>query len=460
MSTFASGFSCMSCGSTSRPVCSGMTMSSRITSGLSARAWKTASRALPASPTGSMSSSASSRSRRPAADDRVVVDDQDTDAHERAPRPRASCRRPGATRSRAGRRPGPAARACRSRPTPLRAHGSRVEAGSVVLDHRRHRGLASRERDADVVRVRVLDDVRQRLLHDPVERRSRPRSAAASRRAPSGSRPESPTARRTSSISRSSAGTRPKSSSTAGRSSTARRRTSWSALTTSSRSCARSARAGWSASASSSGFSPSRIEVSACPVSSWSSRASRWRSSSCACDDAAHRVARHPLRQLDRHGGAGGERLGEPQVVVGEARVGTLLVVDLEHADRLARGRSAAPTCRSGRRAAARPPGAPRDRRAPSRCARCAGAASTRRSSTRSGRCVVPSRSLGAGDGGEAQLVAAARKRERDDPRVEQLAQPRGRSRSSSRSRSVSVASAFPTSFSDWSWRDQRVDAS
>src|SRR5919197_580448 len=84
------------------------------------------------------------------------------------------------------------------------------------------------------------------------------------------------------SVSRSSAAARPKSSSTFGRSSTARRRTSWSVATTSSRSSATAARFSSFSSASSSGFRPSRIDVSAWPVSSWSSRASRRRSSSCA----------------------------------------------------------------------------------------------------------------------------------------------------------------------------------
>jgi hypothetical protein len=49
----------------SRPLSSGMTTSSKITSGFSARFWKIASRAVPASPTGSTSSSASSTSRSP-----------------------------------------------------------------------------------------------------------------------------------------------------------------------------------------------------------------------------------------------------------------------------------------------------------------------------------------------------------------------------------------------------------
>ena len=66
---------------------------------------------------------------------------------------------------------------------------------------------------------------------------------------------------------------------------------------------------------------------------------------------------------------------------------------------------------------------------------------------------------LGAGDGGEAQLAAPDRERERDDPCIEQLPQP-AHDEIEQPSRSVSVASAFPTSFRDWSCRDQRFDAS
>ena len=45
------------------------------------------------------------------------------------------------------------------------------EAAAVVLDHRGDRARAAGEHDADRARLRVLDDVRQRLLHDPIERR-------------------------------------------------------------------------------------------------------------------------------------------------------------------------------------------------------------------------------------------------------------------------------------------------
>ena len=52
------------------------------------------------------------------------------------------------------------------------------------------------ERDADTTRVGVLDDVRQRLLHDAVERGLDSRRAGAPRRAGPRGRPRGPTARR------------------------------------------------------------------------------------------------------------------------------------------------------------------------------------------------------------------------------------------------------------------------
>ena len=134
--------------------------------------------------------------------------------------------------------------------------------------------------DADVSGGCVLDDVRQRLLHDPVEDRlglgrgvftearrdvdGRPRGRRDGRREPldRGYEPEV--------VERARPG------------STARRRTSWSVATTRSRRSAASARASSLSTASSSWPSPRRIDASAWPVSSWSSRASRARSSSRA----------------------------------------------------------------------------------------------------------------------------------------------------------------------------------
>ena len=173
---------------------------------------------------------------QPRADDGMVVDDQDADrsrsgtsativvpaprrdsirqpaaeqrdplAHpDQAERPRRVA--PGRSRVRRPRSPPPPPRPC-ARATML----TRVASG-------------------------MLDDVRQRLLHDPVERRLdlARQPLVAEPRLELDARARS--ARRTSSTSRSSAGTSPKSSSAFGRSSTASRRTSWSVATTSSRS--------------------------------------------------------------------------------------------------------------------------------------------------------------------------------------------------------------------------------
>ena len=398
-------------GSASSPLCSGMTTSSRITSGFSARASKTASRGVAGLADRLDVLLGLEQQPQAGADDGVVVDDQHADAHRSgtsatsvvpAPGARLDLEPPveSATRSRMPTSPTPSSRTARgSKPRP---------SSSITAATRRP---APGERDADAVRARVLDDVRERLLHDPVERRldlgRQPR--LAERRVEVDAR--CPSAPRTSRSSRSSAGTRPKSSSAAGRSSTASRRTSCSVATTSSRSSARAARAASSASASSSGFSPSRIEVSACPVSSWSSRASRRRSSSCACDDAPERVARDPLRELDGDGGAGGERLGEAEVVVGEARVGPVLVVRRDHADRLVARDQRHPQAGAGAEPPRRPPGRTSGSSSTESIAlappRARARAALRPASGRSS-CRAAPRAV-AGDGGEPQLVAAAR---------------------------------------------------
>src|SRR5205823_7084526 len=50
------------------------------------------------------------------------------------------------------------------------ARSIRVETDPVVLDYDRHRIALTPDDDADVVSLRVLDDVRERLLDDAVER--------------------------------------------------------------------------------------------------------------------------------------------------------------------------------------------------------------------------------------------------------------------------------------------------
>ena len=121
-----------------------MTTSSRITSGFSARAWNTASRALPASPTGSRSVLRLEQQAQPAPDDGVVVDDQDPDAH--AERHLRDDGRSGAGRDStvepAVEQAEPLAHA--EEPEPVLAHGALgSKPVAVVLDHGRHPGLAA-----------------------------------------------------------------------------------------------------------------------------------------------------------------------------------------------------------------------------------------------------------------------------------------------------------------------------
>ena len=257
----------------------------------------------------------------------MVVDDEDADGHETAPRRRASCPRRAPTRPRAARRRAPRARACPTRPRPSLARRLGSKPGRRPRRPRRRRRPSRVSRMLTRSAPRVLDDVRQRLLHDPVERRldlGRQPLVAELRLEVDA---QAASARGTSRRAARAPATRPKSSSADGRSSTASRRTSWSVETTSSRTDATAARASSVVAVCSSGFSPSRIDVSAWPVSSCSSRASRARSSSCASTTrrTASRLTRS--REVDGDRRARGERLREAQVVVGEAGVGAALVV-------------------------------------------------------------------------------------------------------------------------------------
>ena len=217
------------------PLWPGMTTSMRTTSGFCSRASNTASLTSPASPTTSMSCSASSSRRRPAR----------TTAWSSTIRTRIAV----LLRHRIGTSativvPAPSRRLDRE-PTveqpdallhadeaePLALAACRAETPPVVLDHGHHDAFALASRGRSPAGAGVLDDVRQRLLHDPVERGLdlgreplESRFAWTSTAIPVCSAKASP--------SRSSAGTRPKSSSAFGRSSTASRRTSWSVWTT------------------------------------------------------------------------------------------------------------------------------------------------------------------------------------------------------------------------------------
>ena len=152
------------------------------------------------------------------------------------------------------------------------------------------------EQDADVRRLRVLDDVRERLLHDPVERRldlgRQPLVPEVRLEVDpdAGLLPE----RLGQALDRRAS---PKSSSADGRSSTASRRTSWSVETTSLRTEATAGTILVRRGRLLERLQPEQDRRQRLPVSSWSSRARRLRSSSCACDDAREDVAADPLRR-------------------------------------------------------------------------------------------------------------------------------------------------------------------
>ena len=141
--------------------------------------------------------------------------------------------------------------------------------------------------------------------------------------------------------------------------------------------------------------------------------------------DSLQRVARHPLPQLDGDRGARREDLGEAEILVGEPRIGALLVVRRDHADRLVaheeRDVEGAARAEPPRRllldlgivedgvdALAPPPGEHAHR-------------------LRARRELEPGVLLGPvpRDRGHPQPVAL-RQRDRDEPRVDELAEPSG----------------------------------
>ena len=228
------GTACSSAGMPSIPLLPGMTTSMRTTSGLCLDRLEDAPAPRSrASPTISMSASASSTRRRPlrttawssTTSTRMVIGSGTSATIVVPRRTRDSIRdRPPTSAT---------ARACRrGRARPLRA--ARVEAPPVVLDHGHDGDVLARDEDADTAGVRVLHDVRQRLLDDAVERVSTSLGQALLAELRLEVDPElrllAARARR---AARAPA-TSPKSSSAAGRSSTASRRTSCSVETTSS----------------------------------------------------------------------------------------------------------------------------------------------------------------------------------------------------------------------------------
>ena len=173
------------------------------------------------------------------------------------------------------------------------------------------------------LRAGVLDDVRQRLLDDAVERRLG-----------LGRQPLVAELRSRSTVeaallaerfaSRSTAGTSPKSSSADGRSSTASRRTFWSVETTSSRTDATASRA-------SSAPPPARAASARAGSRSApgrSRRAARARAGALELlrlDDTTDGVAADPLGQIDGDRRPRRERLRQAQVVLAEGRRGARL---------------------------------------------------------------------------------------------------------------------------------------
>ena len=309
-------------GSPRCPSFPGMTTSIRITSGFVSRVWKTAFRASPASPTTSMSVLGLEHLAQAGADDGVVVDDQDADRLAHLQRDLGHDRRAGVRArldfslppSSASRSPIP------SRPRPSRAaSGMKPRPSSSITAVIARR--PAREHDADRARLRVLDDVRQRLLDDPVERGLDVARQPVADAAPPGRR-AFPVCSAKVSRSRSSAATRPKSSSAFGRSSTASRRTSCSVSTTCSRTAASAAVRSSSLLASSTRLQPEQHRRQLLPglVVQLARQPARARAPAPRRPGAARRRATRAERSTAT-AARGRERLGEPQVGLGEARV-------------------------------------------------------------------------------------------------------------------------------------------
>ena len=396
------------------------------------------------------------------ADDGVVVDDQDADRSSAgtiaAPRRRSSCRRPGCDSSCSGRRAARAARASRAGRAPrVPASGAKPRPSSSITAVDRAR--AAREHDADRARLRVLDDVRQRLLHDPVERRldlgREPLVAELRLEA----RTRIPVCSANVSRRRSSAATRPKSSSAFGRSSTASRRTSWSVATTSSRTSASAA----PLLVASSPPRPPSARAGSTSAPGRSRRAARARAGGARAPAPRRPGAARRARRAAERSTATAARGAKVSASRRSASVkrGSLpeLVVGGQHADRTAARRRAARRARSR----AEPPRrllvdlGVVDQRVDALAAAAARARGRSSSAARSQ--LQPDelvRTLAVGRL-DPERPVVGRQGDRDEARVDQLAQPARRSARAAAASSISLASAFPTSFSDSSWRDHAV---
>ena len=195
-------------------------MSIRITSGFSERASKIASSRGARLADGLQVRLLVDQHREPGSDDRVVVDDENANRHLTGTSATSVVPSPfaGLDRDRAAEQRQPLAHAdqaeavvgVRSGSNPLPSSSITTATASPL----------ARQQDADRMRLGVLHHVRQRLLHDPVERRlDLLGQAPLSERVP-GNRPRARSARRTSRPAARAPATRPKSSSAFGRRST------------------------------------------------------------------------------------------------------------------------------------------------------------------------------------------------------------------------------------------------
>ena len=202
------------------------------------------------------------------------------------------------------------------------------------------------------------------------------------------------------------------------------------------------------------------IEVSVCPVSSWSSRASRRRSTSCAAttrctasratrsERSTATAAREANVSASRRSSSEKRTSRPPDLVVGR-----------DHADRAVADDERHPEARPGREPAVE---VVVDRAGRVGVGALAAAAAEHRAATRfppAGRARRGSPRARAGDGGEPELRRPAGS-STATTRAPSSSRRRAATRSSSGCSSVSVASAFPTSFSDSRRCDQRVASS
>ena len=395
-----------------------MTTSIRTTSGFLSRASKTASLDVRRPRRRPRCRPALEQQVQAGAHHRVVVHDQHADlaslVTRPAPRPPPSSRLLPSTRRASLPPSSPTRSFIPTRPSPSRPRPG-AEALPVVLDHGGHRAVSPGHDDADAGRLRVLRHVRQRLLHDPVER-----GLDLGRRGARESRfvwmsTAIPVCSPKASASRSSAGARPKSSSALGRSSTASRRTSWSVVDDllAQLRGRRARRLGELRLLDALQAEQDRGQRLAGLVVELAREPRGARAPAPRPPGAARRgrPARRGRRPRPRARAKVSARRRSSSVKRGSAPE---LVVRGDHADRAGRRRSSARRAPSAGRRAARAPGRPRRPRASSRPARCAAARARGRSSSRARRASCPTQLLRGRPGGRLDPQVAAAGGDRD----------------------------------------------